>query len=60
MIAQGRRPWPFNRRRLLVLDGTANAEILREFVPSLVTVPEIRVQRNARVIQVSNATFYRG
>jgi hypothetical protein len=60
LIAQGRRPWPFDRRRLLVLDGTANAEILKEFVPSLVTVPEIRAQRNARVIQVSNMTFYRG
>ena len=60
LIAQGRRPWPFYRRRLLVLDGTANAEILRQFVPSLAPVPEIRVQRNARVVQVSNATFYRG
>jgi hypothetical protein len=60
LIAQGRRPWPFHKRRLLVLDGTANPEILREFVPSLVTAPEIRVQRNARVIQVSNMTFYRG
>jgi hypothetical protein len=59
-IAQGRRPWPFDRRRLLVLDGTANAEILGQFVPSLATVPEIRVQRNARLIQVSNMTFYRG
>jgi hypothetical protein len=61
LIGQGRRPWPFDhRRRLLVLDGTANSEILTQFVPSLVTVPEIRVQRNARIIQVSNATFYRG
>ena len=47
LVAQGRRPWPFDRRRLLVLDGTANAEILGQFVPSLGTVPEIRVQRNA-------------
>jgi hypothetical protein len=60
LIAQGRRPWPFDRRRLLVLDGTANPEILRQFVPSLATVPEIRVQRSARVIQVSNSTFYKG
>ena len=60
LIAQGRRPWPFDRRRLLVLDGTANTEILGQFVPSLGTVPEIRVRRNARVIQVSNMTFYRG
>jgi hypothetical protein len=60
LIAQGRRPWPFERRRLLILDGTANAKILREFVPSLATVPEIRVQRNARVVQVSNTTFYKG
>ena len=59
-IAQGRRPWPFQKRRLLVLDGTANAEILRQFVRSLATVPEIRVQRNARVVQVTNMTFYRG
>jgi hypothetical protein len=60
LIAQGRRPWPFERRRLLVLDGTANADILGQFVPSLGTVPEIRVHRNARIIQVSNMTFYRG
>ena len=38
-------------RRLLVLDGTANPDILREFVPSLATVPPIQVRRNARVIQ---------
>jgi len=61
LIAQGRRHWPFDpERRLLVLDGTANPKILREFVPSLGTVPEIRVQRKARVIQVSNSTFYKG
>jgi hypothetical protein len=60
LLAQGRRPWPFRQRRLLVLDGTANPQILRQFVPSLATVPEIQVQRNARVIQVSNLTFYRG
>jgi hypothetical protein len=60
LIVQGRRPWPFRHRRLLVLDGTANAEILKQFVPSLVAAPEIRVRRNARVIQVSNATFYKG
>jgi len=60
LIAQGRRPWPFHQRRLLVLDGTANAEILKQFVPSLVAAPEIRVRRNARVSQVSNSTFYKG
>jgi broad specificity phosphatase PhoE len=60
LIAQGRRPWPFRQRRLLVLDGTANAEILKQFVPALVAAPEIRVRRNARVIQVSNSTFYKG
>jgi hypothetical protein len=60
LIAQGRKPWPFGNRRLLVLDGTANPEILRQFVPSLATAPEIRVQRNARIIQVGNVTFYRG
>ena len=60
LITQGRRPWPFRKRRLLVLDGTANPEILGEFIPSLATVPEIRVQRNARIVQVSNLTFYRG
>jgi hypothetical protein len=60
LIAQGRRPWPFRQRRLLVLDGTANAEILKQFVPSLEAASEIRVRRNARVIQVSNSTFYKG
>src|SRR6516225_9193483 len=38
LIARGCRPWPFNGRRLLALDGTANSEI--------------QVQRNARVIQL--------
>jgi hypothetical protein len=51
LIAQGRRPWVFDNQRLLLLDGTANPEILRQFVPQLQDVPEIRVQRNARVIQ---------
>jgi hypothetical protein len=60
LIAQGRRPWPFHQRRLLVLDGTANVEILKEFVPTLVAAPEIRVERKARVIQTSNMTFYKG
>jgi hypothetical protein len=60
LIAQGRRPWPFRKRRLLVLDGTANAEILKQIVPSLVAAPEIRVRRNVRVVQVSNATFWKG
>jgi hypothetical protein len=54
LIAQGGRPWPVDRRRPLVLDGTANAEILGQFVPGLATVPKIRVYRNARIIQVSN------
>jgi len=60
LIAQGRRPWPFHTRRFLVLDGTANPKILKQFVPSLVTAPEIRAERNVRVIRVSNITFYRG
>jgi hypothetical protein len=42
-----------------LLDGTANSEILRQFVPQLQDLPEIRVQRNARVIQVKDLTFYR-
>jgi len=59
LIAQGRRPWVFENQRLLLLDGTANPEILRQFVPQLQDLPEIRVQRNARVIQVRDLTFYR-
>ena len=59
LIAQGRRPWVFDNQRLLLLDGTANPEILRQFVPQLQDVPEIRVQRNAHVIQVRDLTFYR-
>jgi hypothetical protein len=59
LIAQGRRPWVFENQRLLLLDGTANPEILRRFVPQLQDLPELRVQRNARVIQVRNFTFYR-
>ena len=35
LIAQGRRPWPFLQRWLLILDGTANPEILRQFIPPL-------------------------
>jgi hypothetical protein len=60
LLAQGRRRWPFHKRRLLVHDGTANPEILKQFVPTLVSGPEIRVERNARIIQVTNATFYKG
>jgi hypothetical protein len=55
-----RRAWVFDNQRLILLDGTANPEILRQFVPHLEGAPEIRVRRNARVIQVSNSTFYKG
>src|SRR5208282_495871 len=60
LLAQGRRAWSFHERRLLVLDGTAKPEILRQFVPSLEAAPEIRVERNARVIQVTDRTFWKG
>ena len=59
LIAQGRRAWVFDNQRLLLLDGTANPEILRQFVPQLRDMPEIRVQRNAHVIQVRDLTFFR-
>jgi hypothetical protein len=60
LIAQGRRPWVFDNQRLLLLDGTANPDILRQFVPQLQDVPEIGVERNAHVIQVRDLTFFRG
>jgi hypothetical protein len=59
LIAQGRRPWVFDKQRLLLLDGTANPRILRQFVPQLQDTPEIGVERNAHVIQVRDLTFYR-
>ena len=59
LIGQGRRAWVFDNQRLLLLDGTAKSEILRQFAPQLQDAPEIRVQRNARVIQVRDFTFYR-
>lgn len=59
LIAQGRRPWVFDDQRLLLLDGTANPEILRQFVSQLQDLPEIRVHRNARIIQVQDLTFLR-
>jgi hypothetical protein len=59
LIAQGRRTWGFDDQRLLLLDGTANPDILRQFVPQLQNVPELRVQRNARIIQVRDLTFFR-
>jgi hypothetical protein len=59
LIAQGRRAWVFDDQRLLLLDGTANSEILRQFVPYLQDAPEIRVHRNARIIQVRDLTFFR-
>jgi len=52
LIGQGRWPWVFDDQRLVLLDGTANPNILRQFVPQLQVRPEIRVRRNARVIQV--------
>ena len=39
LISQGRRPWVFDDQRLLLLDGTANPEILRQFVPHLQDAP---------------------
>ena len=60
LIAQGRRTWAFDRARLLVLDGTANPEIMRKFVPALEAGQEIQVERKARVIQVSDRTFCKG
>ena len=49
----------FDDQRLLLLDGTANLDILRQFVPQLQDRPEIRVQRKARFIQVRDRTFFR-
>jgi hypothetical protein len=60
LIAQGRRPWMFDNQRLLLLDGTANPEILRQFVPHLEDVPEIQAQRKAHIIQIRDLTFFRG
>src|SRR5262249_50087580 len=60
IIAQGRRPWVFDDQRLLLLDGTANPDILRQFVPQLQDVPAIQAHRNAHVIQVRDRTFFRG
>jgi hypothetical protein len=59
LIAQGRRPWVFDKQRLLLLDGTANSEILGRFVPQLQDLPEIRAHRNAEVFQVQDLTFHR-
>ena len=59
LIAQGRRPWVFDNQRLLLLDGTANPQILRQFVPQLQNLPEIQTQRKAQIIQVRDFTFYR-
>jgi hypothetical protein len=60
LIAQGRRPWVIDDQRLLLLDGAANPQILPQFLPQLQDVPEIRVRRNAHVIQVRDLTFFRG
>lgn len=60
LISQGRRHWAFQNQRLLVLDGTADPEILRAFVPNLQVADEIRVERNARVVQVMDRTFFKG
>ena len=59
LIAQGCAPWVFDNQRLLLLDGTANPDILRQFVPQLQDLPEIHSQRKARVIQVKDLTFFR-
>lgn len=60
VIAQGRRPYPFTEARLLVLDGTANPAILKQFIPDLELAPELPVRRNAYVVQVRNLTFFKG
>ena len=59
-LSLGRRPWAFNEARLLVLDGTANPDIMHQFVPTLAAGQEIQVKRNARVVQVSDRTFWKG
>ena len=51
-LARDAGPGFFDDQRLVLLDGTANPNILRQFVPQLQVRPEIRVRRNARVIQV--------
>ena len=45
---------------LRILDGTASPELLRAFIPRLAVSDEIRVERNAFVVQVTDRTFYRG
>jgi hypothetical protein len=41
---------------ILITDGTANVEILRQFIPDLVE-ERLAVRRNAQVVQVSDRTF---
>jgi hypothetical protein len=41
---------------ILITDGTANVEILRQFIPDLVE-ERLAVRRNAHVVQVSDRTF---
>jgi hypothetical protein len=57
VISQGRRQLP--AKKVLLLDATGNAVILRQFFRDLEEATPLKVRRNARVKQVSDRTFSR-
>ena len=54
---QWRMPWPYLDKPLLILDGTADPTVLRQFIPGLEVAPPIAVRRNACIVQVKDRTF---
>jgi hypothetical protein len=46
-------------KKVLLLDATGNATILRQFFPDLEEAPPLNVRRNAHVTQVNDRTFSR-
>jgi len=55
--AQSRKPLDYSADQpILITDGTANVEILRQWMPDLVE-ERLSVRRNASVVQVTDLTF---
>jgi hypothetical protein len=54
---RGRCATPMPKIPGLILDATAEPELLKPFFPNLVVKPDIQVERNAYVTQISNYTF---
>jgi hypothetical protein len=56
LVRARKATWNMSRQKVIVLDGTANVEELRLFIPRIKEV-QIEVPRNSAFVQAQNATF---